>query len=237
MEFLGYLCILLLAAAGLPLFVSILLLGLTAYFFADSPGASMAVEIYRMANAPTLLAIPLFTLAGHVVAESQSPKRLLRLAQALLGPFPGGLAITALVVCAFFTAFTGASGVTIVALGGLLYPILRKQKYSEPFSLGLITSSGSLGLLFPPSLPIIIYGLIAKVDINQLFIAGIIPGVLLISMLGIWSVRNAPTPPSKSSSPTLAPGERIAALKGSFWELLLPIGVLGGIYGGLYHPQ
>ena len=197
MELLSYLAILSLAILGLPLFVAMSLFGLCAYLFADAPGATMAVEIYRMASTPTLLAIPLFTLAGHVMAESKSPQRLLRLAQVCLGGIPGGLAITALVVCAFFTAFTGASGVSIIALGGLLYPILRKQNYPEDFSLGLITSSGSLGLLFPPSLPIILYGLVAKVDIEQLFIAGIVPGILLIAILGAWSVKNAPAPTTR----------------------------------------
>ena len=210
------------------------LFGLTAYFFTDSPGASVAVEIYRMTSAPTLLAIPLFTFAGHVMAESQSPQRLLRLAQSSVGQFPGGVAVAALVICAFFTAFTGASGVTIIALGGLLYPILRKQNYSERFSLGLITTSGSLGLLFPPSLPIILYGLVAKVDIDQLFIAGIVPGILLIIILGCWSIRNAP---ARSTASAFHVGELFLALRGCSWELLLPLGVLGGIYGGLTTPS
>ena len=234
MEILSYLFIIFLAILGTPLFVVMSLLGLSAYFFAGTPGASMAVEIYRMARSPTLLSIPLFTLAGSLMAKSGSPERLLRFAQAGLGWLPGGVAIVSLVVCAFFTAFTGASGVTIIALGGLLYPILRKEKYSESFSLGLITTSGSLGLLFPPSLPIILYGLVARVDIDKLFLAGILPGMLLISILGGWSIKNG-----KSLSPSRAFDlkELGAAFRGSFFELLLPVGVLGGIYGGLTTPS
>ena len=234
MEVLCYLIIFLLAILGIPLFIIMSLFGLTAYFFADIPGASMAVEIYRMASAPTLLAIPLFTLAGYVIAESQSPKRLLSLAQSVLGGIPGGIAIVTIVVCAFFTAFTGASGVTIIALGGLLYPMLLKQNYTERFSLGLLTSSGSLGLLFPPSLPVILYGLVAKVDIEKLFIASLVPGLLLMFILSLWSIKCSPKnlPRTKYNSQEL-----FLALKGAAWELLLPVGILVSIYGGFATPS
>ena len=234
MEIFSYILIIFLAILGTPLFVIMSLLGLSAYFFADTPGASMAVEIYRMASNPTLLSIPLFTFAGFLMAESSSPKRLLRLAQASLGWLPGGVAIVSLMVCAFFTAFTGASGVTIIALGGLLYPILRKEKYSESFSLGLITTSGSLGVLFPPSLPIILYGLVARVDIDKLFLAGIVPGMLLIAILGFWSIKNGS---SLSQAKSFDVKELGSAFRGAFFELLLPVGVLGGIYGGLTTPS
>lgn len=234
MEILSYLLILLLAALGVPLFVVLSLFGLTAYFFADIPTAGVAIEIYRMTAAPTILAIPLFTFAGYVIAESQSPKRLLNLAQAFLGGLPGGVAIVTIFVCAFFTAFTGASGVTIIALGGLLYPILLNQKYNERFSLGLITCSGSLGLLFPPSLPVILYGLVAKVDIEKLFIAGIVPGFLIIFILSFWSIKNSP---KKILKPLQKERKLWSALKGSVWELFLPVGILVSIYGGLATPS
>ena len=218
-----------LALIGVPLFVIMSLIALLAFSFAGTAISAVTVEIYKLSSAPTLLTIPLFTFAGHIMAESNTPKRLFNLAHAALGWMPGGVAIMGLVVCAFFTAFTGASGVTIVALGGLLYPILKDENYSEKFTLGLITTSGSLGLLFPPSLPIILYGLISKADIDKLFLAGVVPGILLIFILSLWAIKNgkqrSTTPFSKSAL--------FKAIKESSLELLLPIGVLWGIYGGV----
>jgi len=228
-EVLSYFGIIFLALLGVPLFVVMSFLALTAFYFADVELASVSVEIYRLASAPTLLTIPLFTFAGYLMAESNSPKRLLRLAEAALGWLPGGVGIVSLVVCAFFTAFTGASGVTIIALGGLLYPILVNEGYTEKFSLGLITTSGSLGLLFPPSLPIIIYGLVAKVDIDKLFLAGILPGILLIVILSSWSIKNGSS--EKQRHKFSAKALKIA-VREAWAESLLPFFVLGGIYGG-----
>ena len=222
--------ILICAILGTPLFIIMSLAALGLFSIADVEISAVAVEIYRISSAPTLLTIPLFTFAGYIMAESNAPKRLLRLADAALGWLPGGVAIVSLVVCAFFTAFTGASGVTIIALGGLLYPILKNEKYSEKFSLGLITSSGSLGLLFPPSLPIILYGLVAKVDIDKLFKAGIVPGILLILILSIWSIINGG---KKQSKKDFSFNELFQALKGCFFEFLLPFGILFCIYGGI----
>ena len=205
-------------------------LALTAFYFSGVEPSAVAVEIYRIASAPTILTIPLFTFAGYVMAESKAPLRLLRLSQALLGWMPGGVAIVTLFICAFFTAFTGASGVTIIALGGLLYPILIQEGYSEKFSLGLITTCGSLGLLFPPSLPIILYGIIAKVDIDQLFLAGFVPGIVLIIILAAYSVFNArriSITKSKFSFPELT-----KSIWEARFEIPLPIFVLVGIYGG-----
>ncbi|HCA78179.1 MAG TPA: C4-dicarboxylate ABC transporter, partial [Bacteroidetes bacterium] len=169
--------ILLLAFSGAPLFTIIAAIGLYAFASADISTSALIIDLYKIADTPTLIAIPLFTFAGYLLAESKSPKRMVDLAQALFGWMPSGLAVVALLTCALFTAFTGASGVTIVALGGLLYPILLKEGYPEQFSLGLVTASGSIGLLFPPSLAIILYGFVAKVSIDQLFVAGLIPGL------------------------------------------------------------
>ena len=192
----------------------------------------MIVELYRLANTPTLLAIPLFTFAGYILAESKTPLRLVALSKAFFGWIPGGLAIVTLVSCAVFTAFTGASGVTIIALGGLLYPILIKENYAEKFSLGLLTTSGSLGLLFPPSLPIILYGLVAKISIDKLFVAGFIPGILLMLALGFYSVRHG----IKAHVPKIpfAWKNVYSALRGAIWELPLPFVIIGGIYGGWF---
>ena len=229
LEILTFIIIFVLALLGVPLFIVMSLFTLTAFTFADAELASIAVDIYRISSAPTLLTIPLFTFAGYLMAESNSPKRLLRLTTAALGWLPGGVGIVSLVVCAFFTAFTGASGVTIIALGGLLYPILKEEGYSEKFSMGLITTSGSLGLLFPPSLPIIIYGLVAKVDIDKLFKAGILPGILLIIILSLWSMKNAKR---EAERVKFSLQELVASLKGAWAEMLVPVLVLGGIYGG-----
>lgn len=226
-----YSSILLIALLGAPIFAVMSALALSAFYFSGVELSAVAVEIYRLASAPTILTIPLFTFAGYVLAESKAPVRLLRLSQALLGWMPGGVAIVCLFVCAFFTAFTGASGVTIIALGGLLYPILLQEGYSEKFSLGLITTCGSLGLLFPPSLPIILYGIIAKVDIDQLFLAGLIPGIILMLILGGYAIFQARGIPKKKHEFSLE------EIKGAIWEaryeLPLPIFVLGGIYGGI----
>ncbi|HED10661.1 MAG TPA: TRAP transporter large permease subunit, partial [Caldithrix abyssi] len=150
----------LLALFGTPLFVIISAIALMAFFSADIDTSAVIIELYRLASQPVLLAIPLFTFAGYMLAESKTPQRLVNFSRALLGWMPGSLAIVTLLSCAVFTAFTGASGVTIVALGGLLLPALLDDNYSEKFSLGMLTASGNLGLLFPPSLPIILYGLV-----------------------------------------------------------------------------
>ncbi|MCK4894018.1 MAG: TRAP transporter large permease subunit, partial [Calditrichia bacterium] len=185
------------ALFGTPLFVIISSIALIAFYVADISSAAVIVELYRLAKMPILPAIPLFTFAGYLLAESDTPKRLVNLSRSLFGWIPGGLSVVTLISCAVFTAFTGASGVTIIALGGLLYPVLLKENYPEKFSLGMLTASGNLGLLFPPSLPIILYGLVSGVSIDKLFIAGIIPGLLMILLLSIYSiyyVRNIKIP-------------------------------------------
>ncbi len=218
------------ALFGAPIFAVMAAFALSAFYFAGIELSAVSVEIYRLASAPTILTIPLFTFAGYVLAESKAPVRLLRLSQSMLGWLPGGVAIVCLFVCAFFTAFTGASGVTIIALGGLLYPILIQEGYSEKFSLGLITTCGSLGLLFPPSLPIILYGIIAKVDIDDLFLAGLIPGIILMVILGAYSVFQARK--STERRRAFSWKEFQSAMWEARFELPLPVFVLGGIYGG-----
>ena len=226
------LALILLALFGAPLFTIIGAAALFAFALADINSSAVIIELYKIATTPTLIAIPLFTFAGYMLAESKSPRRLVNLAQAMFGWLPGGLALVVLFTCAIFTAFTGASGVTIVALGGLLYPILVKEKFPEKFSLGLVTSSGSIGLLFPPSLAIILYGLVAKVSIDQLFIAGLIPGLILVGTLALYSMRvgvKAKVPRQQFSWKALVSAAREAA-----WEIPLPVIVIGGIYGGLF---
>ena len=178
----------LLAILGAPLFAVIAASAMIGFSKDETDLMNMAIEILGIAELPFLTAIPLFTFAGYLLSESDAPKRLVRMTGALLGWMPAGLAVISLATCAFFTAFTGASGVTIIALGALLYPALKQDGYPERFNLGLITASGSLGLLFAPSLPLILYGVISEVSIDQLFLAGILPGILMIVMLSGWSV-------------------------------------------------
>ena len=231
MNLIIYSIIFIFALFGAPIFAVMSAFALAAFHLSGIELSAVAVEIYRLAGAPTILTIPLFTFAGYVLAESKAPVRLLRLCNAFLGWMPGGVAIVCLFMCAFFTAFTGASGVTIIALGGLLFPILIEEGYSEKFSLGLITTCGSLGLLFPPSLPIILYGIIAKVDIDQLFLAGLIPGIILMTILGAYSIFQAKKNPKKVHVFSL--NEMKASLWDARYELPLPVFVLGGIYGGI----
>jgi C4-dicarboxylate transporter DctM subunit len=224
--------LIIMALFGAPLF-AIIAAGALLSFIALDPtlGVVVPIEIFSIAEMPILLAIPLFTFAGYLVSESQAPARLVRLTQAILGWMPGGLAIVSIVACSFFTAFTGASGVTIIALGAILYPALARAGYEERFNLGLVTSGGSLGLLFAPSLPLILYGVIAEVNIDDLFLAGILPGTLMLLALSVWSlwVNRSNRVPLKHFSWREVAG----AFRESAWELPLPVVVLGGIYSGL----
>ncbi len=217
------------ALLGGALFV--LLGGATIIGFAaaDFPISVILIEINRLTAYTTINIIPLFTLAGYIIAEGKAPQRLVAFARASVGWLPGGIAIVVLVTCAFFTTFTGASGVTIIALGGLVYPILR-QTYNENFSLGLITASGSIGLLFPPSIPLILYAIIAKVDIDAMFFAGIIPGLIILFILSSycsgWSLFK------KTETTPFNWDEFFRTLWDAKWELFLPLLVLGGILSG-----
>ena len=218
------------AALGVPLFVVLGAGSLIAAHAAGLDPAVLIVEMMRLASSPNLMAIPLFTLAGVALSRGGAPERLLAMFNAGFGWMPGGLAIVALVACAFFTAFSGASGVTILALGGLLYPILMRENYSTNFSLGLLTASGSLGLLFPPSLAILLYGIVANVNIEQLFVAGIVPGVVLLAMLAVYSAvvsRRIGISRRPFSLAALA-----AAARRGVWDLLLPVGIVVGLFGG-----
>ncbi len=231
---LGGFALLLIALLGAPLFAVILTSAFLGFARGDVDPMVVAMEVYRIADTPILLAIPLFTFAGYLVGESQAPKRLVKLTDALFGWMPGGLAVVALVTCALFTAFTGASGVTIVALGALLFPALKDAGYRENFSLGLITTSGSLGLLFPPSVPLILFGIVAEVSIDRLFIAGILPGALMVLLLSLMSLREGARSNASRKRVTFSPREALSALRTSIWEIPLPFIVLGGVYSGFF---
>jgi len=220
----------LLAFLGTPLFIVIAALALLLFFTSGIDLSIFIIELDRMASTPLLVAIPLFAFAGYILAESKAPQRLVKLSDALFGWLPGGFAIIALVTCALFTAFTGASGITIVALGGLLLPGLIKEQYPEKFSLGLLTTSGSLGLLFPPSLPLILYGVVSKSNIATLFLAGIIPGLIMLVALSLYCMRNGMRHGIPRPAFSLAAAGR--AVREAAWEIPLPFVVLGSIYGG-----
>jgi C4-dicarboxylate transporter DctM subunit len=229
---------------GAPLF-AVIAAGVLLNFALDGTDLTVIpIEIYSLAEMPVLLAIPLFTFAGYLLAESQAPQRLVRITNAFFGWMPGGLAAVALAMCAMFTAFTGASGVTIVALGGLLYPALKQAGYPERYSLGLVTTSGSIGLLFAPSLPLILYGVVGQqlnlpvlkdqpgLTIPNLFLAGILPGLLIVVLLalyGLWMRRG-----QQAAHIPFRTREAFAALRAAAWELPLPFVVLGGIYSGYF---
>src|SRR6185436_6110636 len=172
--------VLLAALVGAPVFVAMGGIALVLFWKDGVPVSAVTADIYRLMVSPTLPAIPLLTACGYVLAESHASTRLVRFFRALFGWMPGGVAILVAAVCALFTTFTGGSGETIMALGGLLYPILREEKYHEGFSLGLVTASGSLGLLLPPSLPVLLYAIVANVPADSLYLAGLLPGLLLI---------------------------------------------------------
>ena len=221
-----------LAILGAPLFAIIATSAMAGFTNNDTELMTIALELMSIAQMPILTAIPLFTFAGYLLSESQAPQRLVRLTNAMFGWMPGGLALVCLAACAFFTAFTGASGVTIIALGAILYPALKQDGYGDRFNLGLVTSSGSLGLLFAPSLPLILYGVVAEVSIDDLFRAGILPGIVMLIMLAgysIWVNRHNRKPVGSFSFKEVG-----SALREALWELPLPIVVLGGIYSGFF---
>ncbi len=225
----------LLALIGAPLFAVFLTIVLRATQTVGTNPLTIFLDFQSLTQAPTLITIPFFTFAGYLLSESRAPQRLVDVAKAMVSWMPGGLAIVTIAACSFFTAFTGASGVTIIAMGGLLYPILMKEKYGDKFSLGLVTSCGSLGLLLPPSLPVILYGVISKSLIQHLFLAGILPCLLLIVLLSFYSMYV---------------GEKHHVVKDKFnfkvlcralwvgkYEWPIPIFIVAGMFSGWFTPS
>ena len=224
------------ALLGVPMFAVFGALAMISYHSEGMDFSIVIGELTRLTSMPMLQALPMFALAGYVLAGSRASERLLRITRATFGWMPGGLAMVCIVTCTFMTAFTGASGVTIVALGGLLLPALLKDGYREKAALGLVTSGGNMGVLFAPSLPLILYAIIAQpisgeVTIDALFRAGILPGLLAVAALcayGVWAGIHAEIPRRPFVARDLG-----TALKDAKWELPLPFVVLGGIYSGL----
>lgn len=237
-EFLIFL-LLLLAVIGSPLFAVLAGLGLLCFFFVDFDPLSLQsilIEMNRLATMPVLMALPFFTCLGCLLTASRSPTRIMNFLQALLGWLPGGLGVAALAACAFFTALTGASGVTIVALGGILYPVLRQSGYPQKFSLGLLTTGGSLGLLFPPSLPVILYGVAGRADIQQIFRAALVPGVLILLTLSVYAMifqgRLRRRDLSAQAPDSFSWRRAGAAFRDGIWEWPMLVIIGFGVYGG-----
>ncbi len=215
---------------GAPLFAALGGVAVLLFRYSGVPPASIPVEIYRLVTSPTLATIPLFTFAGYILTAGNSSQRLVRLFRAMVGWMPGAIAVVTVLVCTFFTTFTGASGVTIVALGGILLPALIAERYPGRFSLGLLTASGSLGLLFPPCLPVILYAVVAGIPVDRMFLGGVLPGVLLVLIMTGWAVRTGVLSGARKTPFSLA--ELGAAVWEAKWDILLPVIVLCGIFGG-----
>ncbi len=215
---------------GTPVFVAMGAFSLFFFFREGVPVTAVSAEVYRLISSPTLPAIPLLTACGYVLAESRASTRLLRFFRSLLGWMPGGLAVIVTAVCALFTTFTGGSGVTIIAVGGLVYPMLKDDGYPEGFSLGLVTAAGSLGLLFPPSLPVILYSVVAgtrehNVPADSLYLAGLLPGILMILLVAAYAIRTGLR--ARVPRRGFSGREVLAATWEAKWELLLPFFVVG----------
>ena len=228
------------ALAGAPLIAVLMGAAMLGFLSSGIDLAAVPIEVFRIVDTPLLVALPLFTYAGYVLAQAHTSQRLVAVVESFFGWLPSGLAIVSFAACALFTALTGASGVTIVALGALLLPALVQAGFDERFSLGLVTSSGSLGLLLAPSVPLILYGVLAQqigagapFTIVDLFKAGLMPLLLMLACLmgwTLWAQRGAPVQRAKGLD-----GTRIRkALVAARWELPLPVVVLGGIYSGLF---
>jgi len=215
---------------GAPIFSVLAGLGILFFWFDYVPISAVIAEAYRIVVSPHLATIPLFTLAGYFLAESKASDRLVNVFKTLFGWLPGGSPVIVLLICGFFTALTGGSGVTILALGGLLFPMLVKDGYKKKFSLGLITASGSIGLLFPPSLPLILYGVTAGISIKSIFLAGILPGIFLIIILSMWTIYSGELTKVENNKFDL--NSAMNACWETKWELCIPAIVLYGIFSG-----
>ncbi|MBN2419372.1 MAG: TRAP transporter large permease subunit [Deltaproteobacteria bacterium] len=222
--------LIMLALMGMPIFACILGAAMLGLYSEGINLVAIPIDILRLSSSPILMSIPLFTFAGYLLAEGETSHRLIRFSKSLLGWIPGGLGVVALVSCAFFTAVTGATGITIIALGGLLFPSLIKENYKENFSLGLVTTGGSLGLNFPPSLPVILYGYVSGVNIDELFMAGLLPGLLMLGMLCGFSIYTGKKWKIKTTAFRIS--ELVSAFRGAIWELPIPFLIIAGIYSG-----
>ncbi|MEE4135226.1 MAG: TRAP transporter large permease [Desulforhopalus sp.] len=229
-------CFFLLLLAGMPLAV---ILGITTALsltlFTTTPLQILPQQLFNALDKFVLLAVPFFILAGAIMTRGGIARRLVDFVNALVGWFPGGLGIAGILACMFFAAISGSSPATVVAIGSIMIPALLKAGYSNGFSLGLITVSGSLGIIIPPSIPMILYCLVMNVSVAKMFLAGVLPGLLigLVLMAYTWVIARQ-RGWQITARPT--PGQLLRATRRGFWALLLPVIVLGGIYSGIFTP-
>jgi tripartite ATP-independent transporter DctM subunit len=216
---------------GAPAFVALGGTALILFWQLDQPIAAISISHYELAMNPTLPSLPLFTVSGYLLAESGAPRRFVRVFNAIFSRFRGGPAIVTVLVCTFFTSFTGASGVTILALGGLLMPILLGARYSEKNALGLVTGAGSLGMLLPPCLPVIVYAIVARVDLLQVFLGGFLPAMIMMGATIWWGIRQGPR--AERRTPVFDASEARVALWEAKWELLTPVVALVALFSGI----
>jgi tripartite ATP-independent transporter DctM subunit len=218
---------------GAPLFTGLAGIALVFFVSAGDPVASVPLDHYDQVVNPLLATLPLFTLAGFVVTSTGAARRLVRLLSAWTGPFRGSPAVVTVLACAFFTAFTGGSGITILALGGLLMPILMASRYDERTAVGLVTGAGSLGVLFAPCLPLILYSIVAEVSIEAMFLGGALPGILMVLLACSWGIARSP---GKRVRPRFSLRRVVATTWRAKWDLLLPVLPIVLIFGGFVLP-
>jgi C4-dicarboxylate transporter DctM subunit len=199
---------------------------------ADSKLVFMMQDIWSALDKEVLLAIPMFLLAGAVMTRGSMSRRLIRVMTALTAPVPGGMGLATVLSCAVFAAVSGSSIVTMLAVGSVMYPALTSSGYSRPFSIGLICASGTLGIIIPPSIPMILFGIMTDTSITRLFLGGVLPGLLLTGLLAVYAIAASRRQPRARWNPI----EILAALRDGIPSLALPVLLLGGIYSGYFTP-
>ena len=221
---------------GMPISISLGLTVLTFFFtMTDIPIESVALKLFTGIEKFEIMAIPFFILAGNFLTHGGVARRMINFATAMVGHWHGGLGLAGVMACALFAAVSGSSPATVVAIGSILLPAMVKQGFPNSFGAGVITTSGALGILIPPSIVMVMYSVATNTSVGQLFMAGVVPGLMLAGLLGLTTWYRA----RKYNYPRLAKaswGQRVKALRESVWGLLLIVVVIGGIYSGIFTP-
>ena len=233
--FMGFLFLSLLLISTPIAIVLLTVTGATLYFFLNIPLQALVQQLFNGMDNFILLAIPFFILAGNIMARGSISKKLVEVMQLIVGRLPGGMAIASILACIFFAAISGSSPATVIAIGSIMIPALVRYGYDEDFSIGLLTSSGSMGILIPPSIPMVLYALVMNVSVGRMFMAGIMPGMVIGGLLILYSVVKAKKHGWKTEK-TYARGEKVRLLVSASWGVAMPVIVLGGIYSGIFTP-